>query len=61
MVLSDDQPRDKVVTYLKGLKEDVAKLQTEAARINKYQALFKVCVCVCVCGWVCMVARAALF
>jgi hypothetical protein len=32
----------QVISYLLFLKESVEKLQAEAARINKYQALFKV-------------------
>ncbi len=32
----------QVLTYLLGLKGEVNKLEDEATRINKYQALFKV-------------------
>jgi hypothetical protein len=35
-------PSLQVISYLLFLKESVEKLQAEAARINKYQALFKV-------------------
>lgn len=43
MILNEDSEPEKVVNYLSGLKESVEKMQTEAARINKYQILFKVC------------------
>jgi len=42
MVLSEESQHGRVVTYLAQLKESVEKLQIEAQRINKYQALFKV-------------------
>lgn len=51
MVLAEDSEADKVIAYLQGLKEQVDRLQAEAARINKYQALFKVGRVEMCCGW----------
>lgn len=42
MLLSEDSEREKVVEYLLALKEQVDAQTAEAARINKYQTLFKV-------------------
>ena len=42
MLLSEDSDREKVLEYLLALKEQVDSQQAEAARINKYQTLFKV-------------------
>jgi hypothetical protein len=43
MVLSESSDVSHVSDYLTQLGDTIAKLQEEAARINKYQALFKVC------------------
>lgn len=64
MVLAEDSESDKVITYLSQLKENVDKLQAEAARINKYQTLFKVGAQACFCvllGNYCTHALSALF
>ncbi|KAJ9531588.1 hypothetical protein QJQ45_014947, partial [Haematococcus lacustris] len=41
MVLAEGSDADKVVPFLLGLQDSVDKLQEEAQRINKFQALFK--------------------
>ena len=45
MLLAEDSEREEVVAYLLDLKAQVDAQVAEAARIHKYQALFKVCVC----------------
>ena len=42
MLLAEDTDREKAIAYLEELKAQVEVQQVEAARINKYQALFKV-------------------
>ena len=42
MLLAEDSEREKVVAYLLDLKAQVDAQVAEAARINKFQSLFKV-------------------